>query len=73
MPPALRKGPLFYKTPHFPLFFNKKHPPFSTFLNKKNNPRFPFLQKNTPISFPAYGSAAGPTAANPPQRRAAAE
>ena len=30
MHPALRKGPLFFtnNTPHFPLFFYKKHPPF---------------------------------------------
>ena len=28
MHPALRKGPLFYKTPPFSTFFYKKHPPF---------------------------------------------
>ena len=43
MHPALGKGPLFTKHPHFPLSYIT--PPFST-----------FLQKNTPpISFPAYG------------------
>ena len=43
MHPALRKGPLFTKHPHFPPFFTKNTPPI-----------FHFLQ-NTPISFPAYG------------------
>ena len=58
---VLRKGPLFTKHPHFPLFFLKtpllstffsKHPHFSLFL-QKNTPRFHFKKKH-PISFPAY-------------------
>jgi len=41
MHPALRKCPLFYKTPPFPLFVNKP-------------PIFHFFTKTPPISFPAY-------------------
>ena len=41
---ALRKGPLFYKTPHFPLFY--KTSPFSTFLQI---PPFSILLQNSPI------------------------
>ena len=40
---ALRKGPLFSRTPPIFHFFYKKTPPFSTFLIKKTPPIFHFL------------------------------
>jgi len=40
MHPALRKGPLFYKTPPFSTFFYKKHPPI---LFLAYGPGFMFL------------------------------
>ena len=54
MHPALGKGPLFTKHPHFPLSYIT--PPIFHFFYKKH-PHFPlFYKKNTPpISFPAYG------------------
>jgi len=42
MHPALRKGPRFLQTHHFP-FFTKKTPPFSTFVRKKHPSQFHFL------------------------------
>ena len=59
---ALMKGPLFYKTPHFPLL-QKNIFHFFT----KNTPHFPLLQKTR--SFPAYGLTN--VVAERPARRAA--